>query len=846
MMKKRILKLVSIVAAFLLGMIFMSYYQATVNRDLTGVMADATLPMIYMKQEGQYLNPMHGYTKAMDMGYMRGAVLPIPKDRNLQLCIDCPEAKVEQIFYEVRSLNTMRLIEDTEKTRYRREGSLLLVDFQLKDLLDFDEEYLLVIRLKLEKEREVFYYTRLLNHPETYLKECLEFVNLIHTALFDKENTVSITQYLEPDSSVDNDTLSYVSIHSRYRQMIWGDMDVKISSPVSTYVTELEETIASVRMEYEVSHINTEGETEQYEVQESYRVRYTKQRMFLLDYARTVNRIFDPKLDIFSQTSLQLGILQDEAEYRKNAEENIVGFVQNRELWCYDLTQNKLSRVFGFRDNTDLPSRHREHEIQILNIDESGSMHFLVYGYMNRGVHEGETGVAVYTYDAVTNSVEERIFIESRKPFRIIRAELGELAYVNGQEKLYLHFQENIYKIDLNTRKPQKLMAGISEEDCMISGDGRFAAWYEGGALYGAKAVRVLDLETGNSRIVRSQEDFYLRALGFMGTDFIYGLARKEDIRQDITGKYIFPMGYVTIQDEHGAVIREFPYEEQGKYVVSISIENNRIALDCVTKSEDGGYEETVPEPITNKEVMPEEKITLGTKNSPVKKREYYFLFSTEAASSKRKFPEPRQVLFEDTRNILLEEQGVDECYYAYAFDGTFVGAYKAVNEAVLQAYDHMGVVVDGQQQYIWQRGKRKTRTEISGIENPQEKKGESSLQAAIEILLSAQRIYTNTGADFAEGYTPYEILKAHMKGRVLDLSDCSVSMILYYVSQGYPVLALEGEMQAELIIGYEPQNIVLLEPLTGKAYKKGMNDSTQMFEELGNLFVVCLPEKEN
>lgn len=78
----------------------------------------------------------------------------------------------------------------------------------------------------------------------------------------------------------------------------------------------------------------------------------------------------------------------------------------------------------------------------------------------------------------------------------------------------------------------------------------------------------------------------------------------------------------------------------------------------------------------------------------------------------------------------------------------------------------------------------------------------------------------------------------------MLDLSGCSASMVLYYVSQGYPVLALEGNAEAELITGYDPQNIILTDPLTGESYKKGMNDSTQRFEELGNLFLVCLPEK--
>lgn len=86
-----------------------------------------------------------------------------------------------------------------------------------------------------------------------------------------------------------------------------------------------------------------------------------------------------------------MGILDTAVEYRKNDEENIVGFVQNGELWCYDVAQNKLSLVFGFREGSDLRGSYDEHAIRILKVDESGSMDFLVYGYMNRGTHEGET-----------------------------------------------------------------------------------------------------------------------------------------------------------------------------------------------------------------------------------------------------------------------------------------------------------------------------------------------------------------------------------------------------------------------------------------------------------------------
>mgnify|MGYP002802752279 CR=1 FL=1 len=99
--------------------------------------------------------------------------------------------------------------------------------------------------------------------------------------------------------------------------------------------------------------------------------------------------------------------------------------------------------------------------------------------------------------------------------------------------------------------------------------------------------------------------------------------------------------------------------------------------------------------------------------------------------------------------------------------------------------------------------------------------------------------------AYLSQGYTPYEILIEQSGGRVLDLSGCSISMIQYYISQGCPVLAMQGGNAAELITGYDQQNIIVTDPLTGESSRRGLNDSTQMYEGLGNLFLVCLPAEE-
>ena len=48
----------------------------------------------------------------------------------------------------------------------------------------------------------------------------------------------------------------------------------------------------------------------------------------------------------------------------------------------------------------------------------------------------------------------------------------------------------------------------------------------------------------------------------------------------------------------------------------------------------------------------------------------------------------------------------------------------------------------------------------------------------------------------------------------------------------------------AVLVIGFNEQNIVVMDPEAGTVYKKGMNDSTKWFEENDNQFVAYIKEK--
>lgn len=840
-MKKLILRIVFVTAAFLLGILIMGRYMSAGNNELMDSMAKASFPLVSVLLDGQEMNRMHGYVGEMDGSSVRGDVVPLPGDRKLSILVDAYETDIQHIYYEVRSLDHKRLIEDTE-VGFAIKSNRIEAELSIKDLLDTGREYALIIQLETADGEMISYYTRIANIGENSLKASLEFAKIWHDAAFDKENKVSITQYLESDPSADNTTLGTVSIHSRYRQIIWDQMEIEPYSGTDVYVTEIEPSITALRLDFVTRYQDEDKNTEYYQVQEYFRIRYTEQRMYLLDYYRTANRIFDEASGIFDEDELELGILDDTVHYLKNEEENIVAFVQNGELWSYDAARNQLVYVMGFRDGWDIRSAFLEHDIRIMNIDESGSMDFLLYGYMNRGNHEGKTGIAVYHYDSVANTVEEKVFLESGKSYAVLKQDLGDLAYVTQERMLYLYLAGSIYVIDLDTREWKAIAQGLSREYCWLSKDRAIMAWQDGNSLYKAEKLHLLNLETGSAKAITAQAGEYLRGLGFMGTDFIWGAAKDADIQTDPVGNVIFPMYKISIQSRTGETIRDFEYGEQGKYVIAVSVEDNRISLACVAKTETGGYVEASPEPITNKAEEKEEKIFLRTKSSSEKKREYILAFTDRKETGEPRKLTPKQVLFEGNRKVALEPEEALEQYYVYG-RGRLDSAYGTVREAVAAADKVMGVVTDQNQDCIWNRGGRKLRTQIGGIVTNEPQTGETGLEACLSEILGFEKVYQDIKEELGQGKNAFEILNGNLEEQVLDLSGCSLSAVLYYVSRGKPVLALTGTSDAVLIVGYDPQNTILYDPDAG-VRRMGMNDSKAFFEGAGNLFIGYL-EKE-
>lgn len=833
-MKKRILKYTTILLAFLAGIAFMNYATFMGNHDMTEVMAEATLPVAYAERDGQLYNEMHGYVETMDGSYMKDSVIGLFEDHQLSLALEKFNAQIEEVSYEVRSLDMSRLIESGENLTGEDDGKYLRFSLDLKDLLEKGEKYLFLLKVKMDGQEEVTFYSLISFLGENHVQECVDFALEFHDMTVNKETDHAYLSYLEPNSTMDGKNLGYVNIHSRSGPITWGDMPIEQVSDTELTFTEFDGDVTSLVLDYQVRNTQTD---ETYQVSEAFRVRYTTTRMYLLAYERTADRIFTVDRQIVDDGEILFGIQSKEPNYRKNNDESVVAFVQQGQLWCYDFGKNQLSKVYGFQDGADERGFYDAHDFRLIQVQDSGSMDFLVYGYMNRGRYEGMSGVLLCHYDALMNTVEEQFFLPGDRPYEALKEDIGKLAVENDDGMAWISYRGMILQVNLSDCSVQVLAENIQEDWLQVTENGLLAAWTD----QSGDTISLLDTNTGGVNRIRAEEGETLQALGFMEEDFIYGIAYQENIGVDAAGRRVVPMHRVVIRDHSGNEVREFDYEAKGKYVTEVSIVENRINLACVMRTEDGSYEKTLPEPITYTSEPVTEKLKMEVASDDIKRNEYRLTYTGNIKSGSIKQPKVKLVLFERSRTLVLPAKGLEQ-YLAYSFDGKAKG-FDALAEAVVCAHDGMGSVWKDGCRCFWERGGRLTRVQLSGFDELETMEdGGSSMAQCLQLLLRQKQIYTDVETSLAEGMSVPQIMEKELGDSACLLPDCSLTMVLYYVSCGAPVMAMSDTGDYVLIVGYDAQNITYYEPGKTTLTKAGQKDSAAMFESAGNMFFTYLP----
>ena len=781
--------------------------QSTDNRS---DMNDATLPEVMVKLGSTQANKMYGYRQQMQTDFMRGSITPLDTTKKLTFEINPYTDTVTGLAYEVRTSDGSKVMENRKiKNLTKDENGYLSTEIEIGSDLRMNQEYSLQITLDTS-EGEVYYYTRVVSRTQLNTEAYLQFVKDFSSKCLDKEQADTLTGYLEAEDTTSGTNFNNITISSGLSNISWGSLSPKMYMEGVPLIDDINETTASITLNYQVSAQDDEDKTEIYDVTEFYRMRYTETRIMLLDFKRSATKVFDPSQTVVSDAGLLLGIRNKNVTYASNSDGKIVVFEQDGDLWSYAPSSGKITRIFSFRKDENNDSRYvrTEHDIKIIRVSDSGDVDFVLYGYMNRGVHEGYSGVCVYHYNSDRNVVEEKVFIPSTESYEFLKEDLGTLSYVSTENALYLLFANKLYKINISDGTSEVLEEGIKIDDFAVSDTGAHAAWIiqEGES---AGNIKEIDFETLETRSLAPSSGQSLVLNGFMNEDLVYGIVVDGDVIADDNGHETTGIHTVRIEGFDGTLKKE--YHQDGLYVTDITMGNTMMEFQLSKKTKKG-YKAVSKDNILNNSKASTNTVSVElVTNSRT---------GTQIRLALTETPEIQEPLvvyakmknIGDDRIILDTQIPEEDIYYVYAkggLDSTFTDPALALQ----RADDQTGVVLNRAQQYVWERGNKKTKLTLNLEDVPEAMKSASLDVTALQEALGDE-------------------------GTIIDLSGCTLDSVLYEVSAQRPVIAKTEDNTSVVIIGYDEYNTYLYDPQKGETYPYGMNDSTELFEKAGNIFI--------
>lgn len=827
----------------LLGIFIGSIYFFGSNMDeamfgsvKTEEMSEAGLPTIELYSDGVTVNKLYGYTSAIDTFSIRENLVPVESEKMVELLIDENNTDVRKLHYEVFDVTSGAEIAEGTINAFDKEEDKKKARIKVENQMVSGREYAVELMLVDSESRRIYYYFRMKFYENCEFAEKVEFIQNVSTWALEKNHN-AIIPYLESTYRGEGSSYAHVDIKDSFYMVCWGNLNPKkLTEPVLT-ISEIYSNIAVGTLDYMVELVTDSG-TEQYYVEEKFRVTVSGTAKHLLNYERTMEAVFDETLASLSQNQFKLGVTADtDMELLTNSDASQLAFVRNKELWHYNMAENTLSKVFSFRKENEAAEglSYDQYDVRILKLYEGGDISFMVYGYMGKGEYEGKTGILLYRYFRGEERIEEQLYLPVAESYQKIKEELGSFSYMNDYDVFFFMVYNTMYSYNLITKTLTVISDDAVAESVAFFQDSGYVVWQE----EGYSEVKLLRLESGERKQLAAEEGEFVRVLGKINENIICGYGLLSDCVIVGDGSLLYPAYEVKILNV--GLEEKKAYQKEGYYVVDAEITANSIRLRRVGKNGLGHYAEAEDDYILNSMEAKKRPVTLENRITEKMLVEYYIDLPTTYAMKEVPVREtvPYTLISEDTTVRISALENEAEEYMVYSF-GSIVSLGKSGTAAVQMANraDIVGTVINETGNIIWERGVKYAASSLRELAGKSTKSsGLTSRQEAVRMMAA----YLNLEVDisgFKDTQSVKEFLEVSTGRRMISLTGATLDEVLYFVFRGAPVYAMKGRTEAVLITGYSASSITVYEPSTGRYKNYSLREAERMFEDAGNIYL--------
>ena len=859
-----------------------------------------TMGTAYWYLDGEKINRMQGYTVVLDTSLYRDSIVPLSSEKNVDILLPASIDTGADITYELRSFDGSNLIEEGDFRFSENLDELTHYTASLRMDMTEGVEYSFVIKAS-KSTGTIRFYTRVVRLPSDRCKDFIGYARSFSDSAYQgnaaanetasttdavltynvsgagvdsmideattEENTyiatstdamqgVHVADITSVFSSADASSAmyssafankvsasgnpGYVTLGSSYEDVTYSGMKIDRLSEPEARVKEITEDSAIVELKYKAI-AETEDGAATYAVSEYFTMEYNngQAKIDVLDYRRYVSRDFNASGFDTLNNSINLGITADTSpQYITDDSNKRVAFVSGSSVWCVNMASRTYTSVYG----TSLDEAEKEripqegYAIRLLSIDDE-VMDFVVYGRINEGVREGQTGIALFEYTLEDSSLRELQFIPVNSSLDVLRLSVGRFCYYDRTNRcFYTLLGDQLLKIDIFSGEIEEVVKDIPASLVLVSKNMKCVAFPNNRDLTKVTSIRIINFETGKE-IEKKEAGKSLALLGFVGKDIMYGVSAPDRVDREADGTPVFKFEKLCIVHSNGIGVKT--YKKDNSLISGIEFEDNTIYLDRVYVSEETGEEtDAKPDYISYKPELSTGDVRVVSIRNEADNIETLIKFPDNVYVSQSNEELLTKVISSGIKNeTKLQTASLDvKASYIYEPAG-ITGVSYSVGKAVQQVYDQGGFVVDAGGDTLYKEKTSKPYLTVAGTFDYRQVESEADTFAACNYMcILAAGLYADydevkAANDWEDSFRLYS-----NEVRGVNISGVKLDTAVGYLSDGSPFAAKMNDHYV-LVVSYNSDFIRYYDPIEGEEQRVQRYAFQLRCEAAGNEF---------
>ena len=628
----------------------------TIGGDIEG--SDLNIPKLYNVLDDYYINKMYGYSNEMDAAVSDNILSLVLDDFSMKFrIVDADISEIEDFDYSIRKFDTNELVESGERTKVESD----IIDLHLSSLMEENKEYSLELKL-YTNGKTYHYYSRIIRSNTEFLKKLIDMANTFSNNNFDSNTARDNSVYLESDGTGNSRGLEYVTLKSDFEMISYNGMSL----------TPAEKEVTLVNYNGKVGEIHfsftADAYGKTYNIEENFICKSGAQRLYMLDYTRTMNQKILNKLTV--DKKIDLGMGNRGSRIITNAKVDKIAFLADNKLFLSDGKKENVDVIYSCGKNN-----------YIMPLKFGDGLYFINYGYNLDDSHIGEVGVCLLKYMEDTKKVSKLAFIKTDVDVASLKESIDELAYMGDSGMLYIKLLDKVVGLDISSGSYVTVAENLETGKYSISQDKSLLSWNVGDGL------NIYNFAVGENKQLDNANEVML-PIGYIGSDLVVAI-QSQNISNTVNGKSVGSIfEKISIYNNLLELQKEYTYD--GRYIDNINVSGNRVHIELYQYDGENFTrlgEDTI---ISSKSVASESRLSSYADSYRGKN---YVIDYTKKIDREISYSKTLEIEASDLEyDIELNTSYLKNMYYVY-INSKLKGIYDDPVRAVEDAYTDMGFV---------------------------------------------------------------------------------------------------------------------------------------------------------